>query len=365
MSWLEVKTDKIVSNINKLSDYLEEYDVKWTLVSKVLSGNRDILEKIMTFPTLNRIHSIGDSRLSNLKVIKSIDPDIVTMYIKPPAVRYIKDVVRYADISLNSSLETVRALNEEAKNQNRVHRIIIMVEMGELREGVIGNKVLEFYEEIFELSNVDVEGIGTNLGCMYGIEPTLDKLTQLALYKQFLQAKFGRDIPLISAGSSITLPLASNKGFPKSTNHFRVGEAIFLGTTPMTGKKFKKLSTDVFKFYGNIVELKKKDMIPSGNSGEGSVGTTAGTDKYERGDKSYRAILDFGVLDVDMKELEPVSEHVNFVGTTSDMTVYDLGKNKTKSGKERFKVGGRIAFKPNYIAVARLMNSRFIEKRII
>lgn len=364
MAWLEVWTKRILDNIDKVSDFLNSKSITWTLVTKILSGHKDVLSEILKSDVIKRTHSIGDSRISNLKTIKRIRPDAETMYIKPPAIRYVKDIVSYADISLNSSEETVKALNEEAKRQGKIHRIIIMLEMGELREGVIGENIISFYKSIFDLSNISVEGIGTNLGCMYGIEPTFDKLVQLSLYKQFLEALFKRDIPLLSAGSSITLPLVSSKKFPVKANHFRIGEAIFMGVSPLNGKKFKNLSTDAFRFYGNIVELEEKSMKPKGKMGDGSVGHVNDSASNLNEDKSNRAIVDFGILDVDPDTMKPVNNAVKFIGTTSDMTVYDVKDKKTHSGKQ-YRVGSRLGFKPSYMAVARLMNSRFIVKRVV
>jgi len=241
MSKLVVKTKSIVSNITKLNRYLESHNTQWTLITKVLSGNKTALKKILSHLEIKNLHSIGDSRLSNLKKIKDILPNIVTMYIKPPAIQNVKSVVEYADISLNSSIETIEALNEEAKRSNKKHRIIIMIELGELREGVMREEIIDFYKKVFKLSNIKVEGIGTNLGCMYGIEPTYDKLVQLCLYKQLLEAKFNKDIALISGGSSITLPLIGKHKIPESVNHFRIGEAAFLGKSPFNNKKFRNL----------------------------------------------------------------------------------------------------------------------------
>ena len=75
--------------------------------------------------------------------------------------------------------------------------------------------------------------------------------------------------------------------------------------------------------------------------------------------ETYRSIVDFGQLDVDVKDLRPKDENIQFVGTTSDMTVYDLGKDKGK-----YKVGDQIHFMPNYVSIARLMNSRYMSKKI-
>lgn len=200
MAELIIKSDKILKNIKKLNDYLSQNDIKWTLVAKVLSGHKATLEKLLVDPEIKNLHSIGDSRLSNLKVIKKIRPDIVTMYIKPPAIQSAKNVIKYADISVNSSSSTIEALNKEAQRQGKIHRIVIMVEMGELREGVIRENIVDFYSRIFNLSNIKIIGLGTNLGCMYGVEPTYDKLIQLCLYEQLLESKFNKRLEIISGG---------------------------------------------------------------------------------------------------------------------------------------------------------------------
>jgi len=359
MSKLVVKTKSIVSNITKLNRYLESHNTQWTLITKVLSGNKKALKKILSHLEIKNLHSIGDSRLSNLKKIKDILPNIVTMYIKPPAIQNVKSVVEYADISLNSSIETIEALNEEAKRSNKKHRIIIMIELGELREGVMREEIIDFYKKVFKLSNIKVEGIGTNLGCMYGIEPTYDKLVQLCLYKQLLEAKFNKDIALISGGSSITLPLIGKHKIPESVNHFRIGEAAFLGKSPFNNKKFRNLSPAAFEFQANIIEMAEKETIPDGNISDASIGHIAKQNEAD-GPKQYRTILDFGILDVDVNEIKPKNSNVRYVGTTSDMTVFEIGSDISPSRKARYKVGNKVLFEPSYMAVARLMNSKFV-----
>ncbi len=360
MAKLRMYPDRIISNISKMNEFCQKHNKEWTFVTKVLGGYKPLLEKILKSDVILGTHSIGDSRVSSLKSIKQIDPKLVTMYLKPPSTTYIKNIVKYADISLNTEFSTINKLDEEAKNQNKTHKIIIMIEMGELREGVVRGKFLDFYSNVFDLSNIDVIGIGTNLGCMYGIEPTFDKLIQLSLYEQLVEIKFKRDLNLVSGGSSITLPLLGKGKVPKAVNHLRIGEAIFLGTSPLTNKKFSNLSTNAFEFDANIVEFEKKEQLPDGIIGDGNVGhadlKTKSTDIVQE----YKAVLDFGVVDVDINNIKPKDQSAQFVGTTSDLTVYSLGKKP-----KEYKTGKMLRFSPEYMAVARLMNSKFIEKEIV
>ncbi len=358
MATLKIDTQKIISNIEKMVDILGKYDIEWSLITKVLGGNREILQKLLSHPSIKKVHSIGDSRISNLKAIKSIKPDIVTMYIKPPAITQVKNVVRYADISLNSSFKIIEKMNDESAKLGKKHRVIIMIEMGELREGIIRENILSFYERLFKLDHIIAEGIGTNLGCMYGVEPTYDKLIQLSLYKQLIDAKFGTNLKLISAGSSITLPLVVQNKVPLNANHFRLGETVYLGKTVGSEKRFKNLSTQAFDFEGEIIEIEKKDTIPDGHISEANVGHTADIEIENK--QSYKCVVDFGTVDLDVENLVCQDKNVHFLGTTSDMTVYDLGNSK-----RNYKVGGKLHFYPSYMAVAHLMNSKYVTKKVI
>lgn len=363
MADLIIQSSKIKENIALLANYFEKRKIHWSLITKVFSGDKTFLSHLLKDDKfLANIHSIGDSRLSSLKNLKSVNKNIRTIYIKPPAKRYVEEIVDYADISLNTSLETIQLLNEAAKKRNKTHQIIIMIELGELREGVQREELLDFYSQVFNLSHIDVIGIGSNLGCMYGVEPSYDKLLQLSLYKELISAKFNKRLSILSGGTSITLPLLENNVVPKEINHFRIGEAAFFGISPLNNIQFLNLNTDTFELNANIIELSEKRLVPEGIIGDANIGHTRTYSDDDVKDTSIKAILDFGMLDVDRENIEPIDDSVKFVGITSDMLVVDLGNNQDGKGNDKYHVGDQIKFKPNYMAVARLLNSRFIDK---
>lgn len=365
MAELHINITEIRNNIIKLNKFLKKHDIEWSLITKVFSGDKEFLRRILTKDIIKDIHSVGDSRLSSLRNLKEVNDELITIYIKPPAQTYIDDVVRYADISLNSSYKTILALDAAAKKQNKIHKIIIMVELGELREGVNREDLSDFYHKVFKLENIQAVGLGSNLGCMYGVEPTYDKLLQLNLYKELIEAKYGSKLSLISGGSSITLPLIDKGIIPKDINHFRIGETAFFGTSPLDNGQFMDLCTDTFNFYTQIIELEEKGIVPDGIIGDASIGHSADFEDSDLGKTTYKAILDFGILDVDQEGLEADDPDIKFVGTTSDMTVVDLGDNLDENGNKKYHVGDMICLNPNYISVARLLNSKFISKKFI
>jgi len=233
MAELLIHCDRIIGNIIKINTLMHKHDAQWTLVLKVLSGHRKALSRILEHPVIDELHSVGDSRLSSLETIKSIRPEIVTMYVKPVPQNLVPSIVKHADISLITSLRTLRLMNEAAGKIGVRHKAIVMIELGELREGVVRENITTFYRDAFTMDNIEIVGLGTNLGCMHGVEPTYDKMIQLSLYRQLLEEMFNHQIPILSGGSSITLPLLGSRKLPPTVNHFRIGEAVFLGSTPL------------------------------------------------------------------------------------------------------------------------------------
>ncbi|MFO7923274.1 MAG: alanine/ornithine racemase family PLP-dependent enzyme [Bacteroidales bacterium] len=356
MAFMELHREKLKHNFEFLNNMFQDNNIEWGIVTKLLCGNRTYLREVVDLG----IEQVCDSRVSNLKVLKSIAPDIETVYIKPPAKRSLRSVVKYADISLNTELYTINLLNDEAGRQEKIHKIIIMIEMGDLREGVLGDRLIEFYGSIFDLPNIEVIGIGTNLNCLYGIMPSQDKLIQLGLYKQLIEIKFNRKIPYVSGGSSVTIPLLVKGILPVSVDHFRVGESLFFGKDLFTEKLIKGMKNGIFKLHAEIIELTEKPIVPTGEIGSNLTGEKLEFDDRDLGKKAYRAILDIGLLDINIEYIELVDKKLSIAGASSDMIVVDLGTKKPK-----YKVGDLIEFKLNYMGALHIMNSNYIDKKVV
>ena len=354
MAYITLETKKLANNFNHLNEFFKSHNIDWSIVTKILCGNKKYLTELLNLG----IKQYSDSRISNLKMIKNLDPNAQTIYIKPPAKGVIEEVVTYADISMNTDFHTIEMLSEEAVKQNKIHKIIIMIDLGELREGVMREDFIEFYARVFKMQNIEVVGLGTNLACLYGIKPNNDKLIQLCLYKQLIELKFNVKIPFVSGGSSVTIPLIKQGLLPKDINHFRIGETLFMGT--YNNVPFKNMDNDIFKLYAEIIELYEKPLIPTGELGSNLEGEIITFDEKNIGKSSFRAIIDIGLLDIDMKHLETTDENVKLAGATSDMVVLDLGENLTN-----FKVGDQMEFTLDYMGIVRIMNSKYIEKRVV
>ena len=355
MAYLKLYRDKLKHNFEHLNKVFKEQNIEWGVVTKLFCGNEDYIREVINLG----VREVLDSRVSNLKVVKNIDPDVQTVYIKPPPKKYIREIVTYADVSFNTELETIRLLSKEAEKQDRKHMIIIMIEMGDLREGVMRDELIDFYGEIFKLPNIEVIGLGTNLNCLHGVMPSSDKLIQLALYKQIIELKFNRTIRWVSGGTTVVLPLVLRGDLPESVNHFRIGEALYFGIDLFSNETIEGMEPSVLELYTQVIEIHEKPLVPSGELAANPQGETMEIDEDLYGKTAFRAILDIGYLDIQPDFLIPKSKDIEIVDASSDMLVVNVGENESD-----LKVGDIVSFQLKYVGALGLMNSNYIDKVI-
>lgn len=356
MAYITLNRTKLKHNYDFLDDKFKRNGIEWGVVSKLLCGNKTFISELINMGA----REIHDSRIGNLKVVKTIDESVQTVYIKPPAKKIIHKVVKYADVSFNTEYTTMNLLSKEAVRQEKKHKVIIMIEMGDLREGVVGDHLLEFYEAVFELPNLEIVGLGTNLNCLSGVMPSPDKLVQLSLYKELIEAKFNKKIPWVSGGTSVTFPLLQRRILPKSVNHFRIGETLYFGADLFTGGSVDGMETDVFRLFAQIIELTQKPKTPVGELAENPSGDVFEPKEEDLGKSSYRAIVDIGLLEIAPEYLIPEEEGVTVTGASSDMLVLDLGNTD-----RNFHVGDIITFRLKYMGALGVLNSDYIEKYVV
>jgi ornithine racemase len=359
MNRVIINLDRLQHNLSVIDRLMKEHGATWTVVTKVLCGHADCIKAL----NILGVESIGDSRLSNFKDIEKVISNFEAWYLRIPDKSSVEDVVRYTNVSLDSELEIIFQMNEEAKKQDKIHRIIIMIELGDLREGILPGTLMNFYESVFQLSNVDVLGIGANLGCLVGTVPSIDQFMQLILYRELLELKFKHKLPMISAGSSAVLPLVLDSSLPKAINHFRIGEAIFLGSDLINGGTLPDLFNDVVMLEAEIAEMKVKSYFSSAETG---ISTPFSSSVYNDqsdlapGQRGFRALVSVGHLDTDVAGLTPLNANYKIAGASSDIIVVNLGSNP-----EKLQIGDSIKFICNYSALLRLMNGRYLDKVVV
>lgn len=358
MNRLLINTASILHNYQYVKRLVGVHGGCLTVVTKALCGNTDAVEAMVK----GGVTSIADSRLENLMDITEKGISAERWYLKPPHPDELSEVVRFSDVSLNTELSTVKEIDREAGKAGLTHKVLLMIELGDLREGILPGTLVETYNEVFSLKNIEIIGIGTNLGCLSGTVPSMDQLMQLVLYKELLELKFERKIKLLSAGSSASLPFIIQGQIPKQVNHFRIGETILLGTDLIQGGTLAGFRDDGFILEAGIVEIKEKNLTPTGEIHEElhPFNSTAEVRQYSPGERGYRAIVAVGELDADVAGLTPVNNEYEIAGASSDLTVVNTGGADTS-----LKVGDYIRFKLNYSSLIRLMNNRYTEKVLV
>lgn len=354
MAKLYLYRERLRHNYHFLKKTFKHHHIQWAVVTKLLCGNKIFLKEILD------LHQgqICDSRISNLKAIKELNPDIETVYIKPPSKSVIKNLVRYADVSFNSELETLKLISREALHQKKRHKVIVMIELGDLREGVLGEKLEDFYSRAFKLKGIEIIGIGSNLNCLHGVMPSEDKLMQLVMYKKILELKFKKKIPLVSGGTTVTLPLLlSSNHFPADVNHFRIGEALYFGADLFKDKIIKGMYPFTFELEAQVIELAEKPVEPDGELKANPQGLKHKRSSTNANSSRYRAIIDIGVLDVMPSYLIPKNPKLRIIGASSDMLVVDISKSRHK-----YPVGSTMRFEMKYMGALSLLNSRYVDK---
>ena len=356
MNRLTIDTEALRHNLEAVRAMVTQHGATMTVVTKSLCGNGEVLRTLSSLG----VDSMAESRLENFEPITAIADEIETWYLRPPHHSGLAKVVANADVSLNSELETIKALNDEARRQDRRHGVVIMIELGDLREGVLPGFLVKVYRQVFDLSHIEVRGIGSNVGCLSGVVPSIDQLMQLVLYRELLELKFERRLPLISAGTSATLPLLKDGRVPRQVNHFRIGESIFLGTDLVQGGTLEGLRDDAVALEAEVVELKEKALVPLGETNDMAPFETIDQDKQSPGERGYRAVVAVGQLDTDIAGLEPVDPGHQIAGASSDLTVVNVGPQSNG-----LSVGDMIRFRVGYGAFVRLMNNPYTVRRVV
>lgn len=353
MNRITINLNALQHNIRTIDQWMRDNNAAWTLVTKVLCGHEPSLHALKSLG----VRSMADSRLANLEAIPRDGEEVETWYLRLPHYPAIKDLVRLASASLNTELEVIEAIDKEARKQNTVHRVVVMIELGDLREGILPETLIDYYDRLLNLKNVQVLGIGANVGCLSGTVPNQDQLTQLALYKQLLELKFNHKMPMISGGSSSLLPLLLENRVPKAINHYRIGEAAFLGSDLVNGGTLPWLRDDAITLEADIVEIKEKNLVPMGETTAMSPFEPFQQEDLQPGQRGYRAVVTVGQLDTEVAGLTPLDPDYQIAGASSDLTVVNIGEDKNN-----LKVGDTLKFKPSYGAFVRLMVGKYIDK---
>jgi len=342
-----INTNKFKHNLKIITDICHKKGISVMGVSKVFCADHNLVSILID----ENIDYIADSRMENLE---SISTNIPKVLLRIASYGDAERIVLNSDISLNSELVTIERLNSFSSKHGLIHGIIIMVDLGDLREGIFKEEeMFDTVKNVLEFDNIQLKGIGTNLTCFGGIIPTVEMLKRLIDIKNKLEKQFNITLDIVSGGNSSSLDLLVNDKVPVGINNLRLGESIVLGRETAYGSFIEGTYSDIFTLEAEIIELKNKPSMPIGKIGMNAFGK-----KPEFIDKGImkRAILAIGKQDVDFKELIPY-DTIDIIGSSSDHIIVDV-----TDSVDDYEVGDIIKFKLTYSSILSLMTSKYVSK---
>lgn len=352
---IQIKLDNIIQNVINAKALCNENNISLSLVTKVLSDNKQVVEELIKYG----VDKICESRVENFVSYQGID--VEKWLIRIPMACEIPDVVKYADVSLNSELDTITKIDQEAKKQGKIHKVILMYELGDLREGCLEQELDNLVEETLRLNNVELYGIGTNLSCYGGVLPSEDNMTELERVVKNLEQKYNYKFKIVSGGNSSSYKMLQEGNLPSTINNLRFGEVVFFGNIPCYEEKVKDLNQNNFILKAQIVELKEKPSVPWGQRCEcNSCGEPLDSANFEDKGLRKRAIIALGKQDVRTECLRPVDGKISILDGSSDHIILDV-----TDSMEKYKVGDIVEFNLNYSGVLSAMTSKYIKRKII
>lgn len=352
MSFPRVLVDitKIQRNADTLLSWCRERGCEAMFVGKVVCADSAVLAAALP----RGFVGYADSRTENLDAAQTALPKLMLRIGTPSRAA---EIVRAADISLQSEIETIHALGRAAAAAGRRHKIILMIDLGDLREGVFcrdRDAILAAARAVLAESALELYGTGTNLTCYGSVVPDERNLGELADITNWLRRETGAEIPVISGGNSSSVGLLHRGGAPEGINLLRLGESVLLGTDTATGEKFPQLADDAFLLEAELAELKTKPSKPLGVTSVNAFGEQV---EYEDKGPMRRGILAVGRQDFCMLDgLTPVDPAVEIVGASSDHLLVDLTR------APGYRLGDTIQFKLSYGALLGVFTSRYISR---
>ena len=318
-------------------------------VSKAVLGEPSIVKAMVQ----GGARFIADSRIENIEKMKAAGISTQFVLLRTP-LSQAESVVRSADISLNTEYATLQKLSYYAKACNKYHRVIVMVELGDLREGVLPNDLSEFFRQAISLSHIKIVGIGCNLACYGGVKPADKNMQELSELFDVIENEFHLGLTIISGGNSANYEWYKSTKDIGNINNLRLGESILLGLETMNRKTIPKLHTGAFQLVAEVIESKKKPSLPFGEIGQDAFGNIP---VFQDQGIHQRVIIALGKQDILVSSLKS-NNSLEILGSSSDHIILNSKNNNLK-------VGDEVNFALDYGGLLAAMTSPFIKKHFV
>ncbi len=343
---LEIEFDKIGHNARSLVAAAATHGISITAVTKAMLGSVDLARVLCKAG----VRDLGDSRIENIEHMRAAGIDKPMLLLRSPMASQIERVVQAGVVSVNTEADVLSGLATAARVAGRIHDVMLMVELGDLREGVMPDELHDSVRHVLGLPSLRLCGIGANLACRNGIEPSVENMGDLSAMVDSVETTFGIEIEIVSGGNSANLGWAFGPAAPGRVNNLRLGESILLGREPLDRRALQGLHTDAFALVAEVIESKRKPSKPWGRAGQNTFGETPVV--ADRG-MIWQTIVALGRQDTDPGDLTAPAG-IEVLAGSSDHLIVETN--------DRLKPGDEIRFGLGYSALLRSMTSPFVAK---
>lgn len=351
MTWprLVIDQDLLAQNVRRVVKIGKDKGISIAGVTKGLCAHPRIAEIFLA----EGCSSLADSRITNLLSLRASYPEVPLMLLRIPMLSEIPFMVKYTDCALVSMPRTIRAVESFCSSVNRRYKIIVMCDLGDLREGILLEDMDHVIRVLDDCPHVECIGVGVNFGCFGGVLPSVPKLQKLVDAGRTLEIRTGHQLQIYSGGSTSSLALLERGEIPEGINQLRIGEAFFLGTD-VTGKRdIPYLYKDIMHLEAEIVEIWRKPSCPFGTIGADAFGNIPGFE--DRGSR-LRAIVAVGRQDLRISGIYPMHSGVEILGASSDHMILDIEDNE-----DDLEIGQILKFGVDYGAMLSLATSPYVK----
>ena len=342
---LDIDLNAISHNTRTLVDRLAPRGISVTGVAKATLGSPSVALAMIR----GGVSGMGDSRLENLERLREATTAMPHTLIRSPMLSQVDRVVREADCSLNTESAVLDALSTAAVRRRTDHAVVLMVELGDLREGVPTDEISDLASTIAKRPGLRLLGLGTNLACRSGVVPDQGKMDELSRLVEQVETRVGHRLTLVTGGNSANLDWALSTDDAGRINDLRLGESILLGTEPLHRRPIDGLTTDAFTLVAEVIEVRTKPAQCWGTIAQSAFGESL---PGERRGTVRQAIVALGRQDVDPDGVVPPAG-MAVLAASSDHLVLDVGDHGLA-------VGDDVSFGLNYSALLRAMTSPFV-----
>lgn len=344
---IEVDLEKIKHNARFLAQRLAKDGISVTAVTKAVCGRLDIVKAMLD----GGVAGLADAHIENVERMRKSGITSPICLIRTPMISQADRVIAACEASYNTELDVIHRLAQSALRANIVHGVVLMVEMGDHREGILPGDLEAIARNVMKIPGVALKGIGANFACLRGAAPDQLAMTELSSLAAKVEGACGLRLQIISGGNSANLRFMSAGGRSGRVNDLRLGEAILLGVDPITTKQINGLYSDAFTVVAEVIESRCSAQPTAPPL---TTSTILVTPRAPPSQPVRQSILAIGKQDTDTGGLA-LPMGLAFVGATSDHLV-------VQTSGDRLPIGAEISCRPNYSALMRAMAAPNVEK---